>query len=408
MQMLRKTIAIWVIFGVMIGQSLVADDNTADNPAKKIIEEAAKNGNKKKFDDAVAGFAKAQEIDPENPLIELGFAIAKDAQSETLDNNAAKEIFKAIQEFEKGKPDKAVKALDKGIKKQKDYSNGWYLRAFFNETQSKTDDALADYAKILEHNPADQTALLRRAQLLERKMENGAAIDAYSKLLAIDPENAEALACRGAIYEQLGDQEKAFADFEASLARRADADLAYHMGEIYLREQKYKPAITYFTQHVQIDTGSVFGYLNRGVAYYESGKYNLAVDDFFDALERNPRFTDAFYYRGMAYSELKLYQEAIADFEKVIEIDENYAKAVYQRGRVQHLRGRRKSAIADYEKTLAIDATFANAAYFKALAYDELNQNSAAKQAFEHYLAMVNNSNSEQAQYAKKRIRALK
>ena len=272
-----------LMIGIFIGQTLWANDTAApDSPGKPAVEEAAKQGSKKNFDKAAAEFEKALQLDKNYRIAQLGRQIATDAHAQKIDKKAAQSFFKAIREYEKGKADKAVKECGKGLTKAREYAPGFYLRAFFYETASKSDEAIADYSSIIAIAPANADAYLRRATLYEQQVENSKAIADYSKVIEIDPKNGHAYAKRGAIYEQLSDTKKAFADYDAALELQPDADLYYHIGEIYLRDQKYNAAIKFFTKHVNMDTGSVYGYLNRGVAYYEKGKYSKAVDDSYE------------------------------------------------------------------------------------------------------------------------------
>ncbi len=387
-------------------QPAVAAENSAD--ILKQIEAVGKTGSKGKFSETAEAIQRLLADYPEHEALLLAQQIATDALSSQLSEKAAKELFKSLREYGKGKPDKAVKAIDKALTKQPEYLPALYLRAFYHVSASQTDKAVSDYDRILSIAPDEEKALWEKAQILENKVEYTAALSVINQLLKHNPNHAAAYALRGTINQQLGDGETAMKDFLAAARLTPDADLFYQIAETYLQNKMYHKAVRFFTKHLQLDTASVYGYLNRGVAYYEMGKASQAIDDFYDALERDPRFSEAYYYRGMAYADLKLYKEALDDFNKAIEINPQHAQAYYQRGRVYHLRGQRKSAIADYEKALAIDPQFANAAYFKARAYDELNNAAAARTAYKMYLKITDNSNSKQAQYAQRRIKALK
>jgi tetratricopeptide (TPR) repeat protein len=403
----HAVLTIGLICGVLLfNLSAVAAEKDAE--LLKQIEAAAKSGSKGKFSEAGEAIKQLLTAYPEHEALLLAQQIAADAVAGQLTEKAAKELFKSLREYSKGKPDKAVKAVDKALKKQADYLPALYLRAFYHLSESKSDEAIADYDRILSIAPKEEKALWEKAQILEAKVEYTAALAAIDELLKHNPDHAAAHALRGTINQQLGDAEAAMNDFLAAARLAPDADLFYQIGETYLQNKMYQKAVRYFTKHLALDTASVYGYLNRGVAYYEMGKASRAIDDFYDALERNPQFSEAYFYRGMAYADLKLYKEALADFNKVIEIDPQHARAYYQRGRIYHLRGQRKSAIADYDKALALDPQFANAAYFKAQAYDELKNAAAARAAYQAYLNITDNAHSEQARYAQRRIRALK
>ena len=116
----------------------------------------------------------------------------------------------------------------------------------------------------------------------------------YNKVLELDPKHLSANNNLGAIFQKLGDPQK---------------------------------AKEYFEKVIKINPNYVSAHNNLGNIFQKLGDLQKAKDCYDKAIELNPNYTDAYYNQGNIYKELGEYQKAKEYFEKVIKINPNYADA---------------------------------------------------------------------------------
>ena len=116
-------------------------------------------------------------------------------------------------------------------------------------------------------------------------------IGACSRLLkeTLDPaQRREVLLQRGVLNEQVGDSDRAVADY---------------------------------SEVIKLDPASALAYFNRGNAYDQLGKHDLAIADYSQAIVLDAELARAYANRGLVYEKLKRTAEARADFERALAIN---------------------------------------------------------------------------------------
>lgn len=107
-----------------------------------------------------------------------------------------------------GDVDGAIAEWSRYIEKAPDNFGGYYRRGFFEENSGKTEDALADYDMAIMLDPTYAYSYLGKGDLLMKKGDEAAAMDAYRKVVEIDtvPNNQS---CAMYALLALGEKEKA-------------------------------------------------------------------------------------------------------------------------------------------------------------------------------------------------------
>jgi Flp pilus assembly protein TadD len=129
--------------------------------------------------------------------------------------------------------------------------------------------------------------------------KNKEAIDNLSKAIIVDPDYMMAYACRGDVYEAIG---------------------------------QYQPAIEDYNQAIRLKPDRAETYNNRGIAYGKLNRHPLAVEDYNKALNLNADYADAYYNRGNSYNYLGQLQLAIADYNEALGLKPDYARSYQNRG----------------------------------------------------------------------------
>jgi protein O-mannosyl-transferase len=93
-----------------------------------------------------------------------------------------------------------------------------------------------------------------------------------------------------------------------------------NMGDIYLRQKKYKEAIKEFNIAISINPKYTEVYHELGQAYYMAGKRKEAIKSYETALQLDPKLWETHVNLSIAYLEEKQFDKAVASMQKAIDL----------------------------------------------------------------------------------------
>lgn len=162
---------------------------------------------------AQQAYAKAQELDPSNPVYATELAkihLALAAETAGAVGDGAKEDEKAAA---KAKVDadhaKARELLDRAVALKQDYAPAHYWLAVLLEREGKVKEALAKLESVRNYNPNDLGVGFQLAILYYQNEESAKAIAELERIIGLNPEYANARWYLSAMYEEKGDLDKA-------------------------------------------------------------------------------------------------------------------------------------------------------------------------------------------------------
>ena len=120
--------------------------------------------------------------------------------------------FVAARQFDAGIAD-----LTEVIRQKPDYERAYCNRGMAYSEKSEYEKALQDLNTGIEKGSVPLCYFVR-GELYFRKADYARAVEDFTEGLRLKPEYPQALVQRGRSYEQLGQREKALADFEAALS----------------------------------------------------------------------------------------------------------------------------------------------------------------------------------------------
>jgi tetratricopeptide (TPR) repeat protein len=161
--------------------------------------------------------------------------------------------------------------------------------------------ALADYAATIRLKPEKPGPYNSRARLYFNSNNPDTlvlALKDYNKAIQLEPDNAEFLANRAAVYARLNQTQNALDDLSAS---------------------------------IRINPNFANSYLNRSVIYNGMKDYNRAFDDIQSYIKLKPYAPQMWYESGRLHRLLNRPVQAIEDLTKSIRYDPNRGLAYYER-----------------------------------------------------------------------------
>jgi tetratricopeptide (TPR) repeat protein len=174
--------------------------------------------------------------------------------------------------------------------------------------------------------------LSREADRLLEQGDYKAAIAAYDEYLVTKPKDVKSLYNRGRAYEELGQIERAKADFITILdidGNNVNANLS--MGKYWYNREDYKQAINFFDKVIQVDNTEEPAYLLKGRSLHKMGKFKEAVQNYNVVIELNNKNADVYLYRGALRINLGQTKKGCDDLTRSRELGAEEASAAYNK-----------------------------------------------------------------------------
>lgn len=222
----------------------------------------------------------------------------------------------------------AEKLLQEGIKKFPENTEFSRRLAEIHLQNGNSNEALAEYDKMLETDSSNFEAWYDRGILLARLKDTAGAIDALERSFALVPINYSGMALANIYVAQKNPR-------------------ALEVCNIILSRDTAKS-----------ETEAVF---MKGAYYADSKKYDEAIKQFDECIRRDWKMTDAYIEKGIILFERKQYDEAVKLFSMTTTVSNTDADAYYWLGRCYEATGKTEEALQNYERALALDNTFTEA-----------------------------------------------
>lgn len=191
------------------------------------------------------------------------------------------------------------------------------------------------------------SAAQRKDYLLKRIAELSGAIAQHP--------TGEDHALRGEYYAELGEFDKAQADFENFLSLMPVADAFLGRGCLYMRMGDLTSALADFNHAIEMEPTNAMAYSNRGSAYSKLENMEKALANYDLAIQNDPNYATAYANRAYAYYKVGRYEDGIADCNRALELRPDQAYSYSNRGLCRAALGDKEGARADFQRALAFD-----------------------------------------------------
>lgn len=235
-----------------------------------------------------------------------------------------------------------------------------------------------------------------RARRAQRESNFSAAEKDYLKALQLDPKRGRLHGELAAIYERLGQYDRAVQEFEKVAGRGPEGAAAYkEIARIqetyksdsgkaaayyrkYLKEQpkaadakeiekklksseKEKEQIVEYERAVKRKPANAPSHYNLAVLLQRQGKFREAIDEYRRALALEPANPQTHFNLGYSYDRLKMYEDAVGEYQKAIQYNPRYLKAYSNMAAIYKEKRWYGKAVAMFRKALDIDPSYAHA-----------------------------------------------
>jgi tetratricopeptide (TPR) repeat protein len=221
-----------------------------------------------------------------------------------------------------------------------------------------------------EHRLHKSVLKNNRARVLASLGRLDEALADYAVVIQEDPNHAEHYLERGNILRRLDRPDEAFADYATAMRLSPPfPEIYYNRGDLRVATGDIAGALADFSYVVDLDPDFVDAYVNRAGLYLQAGDLEEAGRDAAAGLRRDPVNPHLWVVAGYVHLAHQEYPGAAAAFEHALAAEPEMIAALSGRAQLAHETGRFDAAINDLSRAVALDPTDAALRYNRAFAF---------------------------------------
>ncbi len=188
---------------------------------------------------------------------------------------------------------------------------------------------LAEVQKMLEDNPDDLDAQLRRALIYGEKKEYAKAIEQLNGILQVKPGELKVRDYLAYLYEESKEYPKAIEAYQLNIRHDPSyIDSHLHLGVLQYRIKAYSEAVAHLGEAIRLNPKQPEPYIVKGLAFLQMEQFESASQTFEEGLRYNPKNADLHFNLGTAYDKLDRFDDVVRAMEAALSLDPHHADAL--------------------------------------------------------------------------------
>lgn len=221
--------------------------------------------------------------------------------------------------------------------------------------QSVWKDSVSLWTHVLEVEGEVPLAYNSRGLVYQEMGDHQKAIADFNRAIELDPGYAFPYNNRGYSYQKMNDREKAQRDYDKAIELNPKIANPYNnRGLLYYDHDEFEKAVRDFRKAIELDPKLLNSYMNLGLAYMELGRFTEALGAFDAGLRLSPTQPDLLVNRGFLYMTLDEYAKAAADFEAAAKYNPDDPSAHWGLGLASLRLGDKKRAGVELRKAASL------------------------------------------------------
>jgi tetratricopeptide (TPR) repeat protein len=227
-----------------------------------------------------------------------------------LKNNRAR-VYMGLGRLDEALADYAVV-----IEQDPNHAEHYLERGNILRRLGRAEEAFADYERAIRLSPPFPEIYYNRGDLRLSEGDPAGALADFGYVIALEPDFVDAYINRAGLYLEEGDTEAARRDAEVGL--RLDSDNAYlHvvLGQVHAEREEFPAAEQAYDRAITADPSLVTALSGRATVRYGSGRPDAALDDLSRAVDLAPRDAALRFNRAFLHQAREKWHDALADLE---------------------------------------------------------------------------------------------
>lgn len=293
-------------------------------------------------------------------------------------SQTAKKYFSAAEKFEKANNIKdAIENYSKAIELDPAYEKAYVNRALLYEKQNMKAEAVEDYKKLIGFSPKDKELYYNAGRLSFNQNKFADADGFFRKALERDKDYVEVIDLEIKTLYATRDYSFGLTVAQYALDIKKTAVNYYHHAVMYDSLKNHVEAEKEYKNSKYFDSKYIPAYVGLALVQVKLNKANEALTTCETALTKDPNNNDVFWARSMVYVAKQDYQNALNDITKVI-LASPTAFNHKLRGSIYYKLGQFQNAVNDYTQALKLNDKDIDAYIARAIASEgALNYKSA-------------------------------
>jgi tetratricopeptide (TPR) repeat protein len=268
------------------------------------------------------------------------------------------------------------------------------------------EDALQDLAIVIELRPKWFHAYALRVYVCSDLLQYEKLFDDLNCVEQIDARLVSwANYNRGLFYYKQGKRHEALEALTSVLHERNDLDLAYlFRGRVYEELGDRDSAFADYDMGLKVNPQSASCYFMRGNIFYERNQFDQAAKDFAAAFALLPNEHEILFMKAISLTESKNYKEAMKCFEQYLQLEPKDSDAHASYARSCGKCGDAEKMIAAFTRVIELDPDCYEAYVNRGGVYDQLGKTELAKADEEKAKTKIQNKKQQPMQFPRKPI----
>ena len=238
--------------------------------------------------------------------------------------------------------EEALSAFNQAIELEPMFYQAWYARGLMLKYQGQYQEAIESFNNAIQKSE-DDFALAWRSRgetlaLLNRYEE---ALVSFDQALRIKPRDFALNTSRGKVLQELQRKTEAISAYGRAIEINPHPLIYYNRAAIRLELGDYQKALADYSKAIELKPDYAEAYYYRGLTNYNLGAYEEAVFNYTKAIGLKPDYLEAYNKRGSTRYVLGDSEGAINDLKKVAQIYDdqgdtiNYQRMIYKLRRLK-------------------------------------------------------------------------
>jgi tetratricopeptide (TPR) repeat protein len=340
---------------------------------------------------AAFGQGYIERGDLEGALEELESALDVDPQ------HVQAHFLQGVARYKMGDYERAKEMLD-WVERHAPKHPGLVLQqGLLFEALGNLEKAEEYYSQALEEQPDDPEIQIRTASILVSAGKYDEARDILERVLERSPSNPEAMYYLGRVELGEGQPMTALKLFKKAIRIKPNIPV-YHLHAAVAEEASasYSDALESVERAIELDEGLAEAYLVRGRLFVRMGAVKDGTRDLLLALELKPELEEAYAPLGKAAELLRKWKEAMEYYRKALEVDPDRGDIHTDLALILYERGGRAKALEHFERAVELGRDldskpkwYFTSLFYKARHLEQTGHEDAALEIYKSYLAQA-------------------